>query len=215
VSSSVKLAAARGSIRTAHLFRAEFKNSDTGATEIYHFTDNHRHVEFEGQTYTALGHLLGYEGIQESSDFQISTVRVTLSAVDQALIASLLLYDYIDRELDIWRCFFTIPADVAAGSWDDSGSWDDDGFFSETGQTDQLIADPVKIFSGRMGEPVIAEDPVAGNNTISLTASSHFSDFERRPGRHTNHSEQQAYFLGDRFFEGWGNPDEEVVWGGV
>lgn len=210
VSDAIKSAVAGNFIRTAHLFRAVFTNSQTGHDETYYLTDNFRNVEHDGQVYTGLGHLLGYEGVEESSDFQIATARVRLSAVDLNLISAVLQYRYIDRELDIWRCFFVIPQSVV-DVWDDSKTWSD--YAALAGSSDSLVGDPVKIFSGRMSEPVISEDPDGGRCTVSLSASSYFADFERRPGRHTNHSEQQAYFLGDRFFEGWGSPDQDLVWG--
>ena len=144
-------------------------------------------MNHNGLRFTALGHLLGFEGVEETTDLQITTATVSLSAVDQALISSVLQYEYIDRTLEIWRCFF-----------------DED---------EQLIPDPVKIFEGRMDEPVISDDPDSGTMTVSLSATSHFSDFERRPGRHTNHQEQQAHFLGDKFFEFVGSIDKDITWG--
>lgn len=210
VSDAIKSALAGNYQRTAHLFRAVFTNSGTGQDEIYYLTDNFRDVEFGGNTYAALGHLLGYQGVEESSDFQISTARITLSAVDLNLVSAVLQYQYIDRDLEIWRCFFTVPQSVAA-VWNDAMTWDD--YAAMVSASDELLDQPVKIFSGRMAAPSISEDPDSGSCTVQLTASSHFADFDRRPGRHTNHSEQQSYFLGDRFFEGWGSPDQDLVWG--
>jgi hypothetical protein len=198
-------------IRTGHLFRAEFTNASNGANEVYYLTDYHRNVSFNNTIYTALGHLLGYEGVEESADFQIATVRVSLSAVDLNLVSAVLQYRYLDRQLDIWRAFFSDAKIGNTSSWDDSGSWNDSGSWEDGGE--QPAGTPVKIFSGRMGEPTIVEDPDSGTCVVSLSASSHFADFDRRPGRHTNHSEQQAYFLGDRFFEAWGSPDQDLVWG--
>jgi len=210
LSDAIKNAAAGSFQRTAHLFRAVFTNSQNGQDEVFYLTDNFRDVEYDGHTFSAVGHLLGFEGVEESSDFQISTARVTLSAVDLALVSAVLQYRYIDRALEIWRVFFTLPGNIA-DVWDDSMTWDDYAVLA--GSSEVLIDSPVKIFSGRMAEPAISEDPVAGNATVSLTASSLFADFDRRPGRHTNHTEQQAYFLGDRFFEAWGSPDQDLVWG--
>jgi len=212
VSDLVKSALAGNCIRTAHLFRAVFTNSDTGQDSVYYFTDNFRDVEYDGNTYSALGHLLAYEGVEESSDFQLATVRCSLSAVDLNLVSTVLQYRYIDREMDIWRCFFSVPRNLAE-VWNDSLTWDDYAKFADSEGADDLVDDPVKIFSGRMAEPVIQEDPDAGSCAVTLTASSYFADFDRRPGRHTNNSEQQAYFLGDRFFEPWGDLDQDVIWG--
>lgn len=212
-------------VRTAHLFRATFTNSSTGIDETYHLTDNFRSVRWNGDEYVALGHLLAFEGIEESSDLQISSARVTLSGVDSSLIAAVLQYQYMDRSLEIWRVFFA--ADPVLGGnanvVDDAAVWDDDAVFSDTviydtpddfrDYSENLVSDPIKIFDGTMDAPSIADDPASGTMAVQLAASSHFADFDRRPGRHTNHQEQQAHFPGDRFFEWVGRLDRDIVWG--
>lgn len=209
---SVKAAAAGQMIRTAHFFRAVFTNSVTGEDEEYLMTDYHRSVEWNGLVWNAMGHALGFSGLEEDTDSLVSRVSVSLSGIDSAYIALLLQYKYIDRELEIWRSFFLLPGDIVS-VWDDSISWDDQAVLADTQDTDVLLADPVKIFSGRMDEPVIREDPAGSEVVVSLTAASHFVDFLRRPGRHTNHDEQQAFFPGDRGFEFVGNLDKNLTWG--
>ena len=208
--SAISLATAKNYQRTAHLFRAVFSNAETGEEEEYLLTDNFRDVEVGGKTYLAVGHLLSFDGVEEASDFQIATARVSLSGVDGSLISAVFQYEYIDRELEISRVFFSIPAEMIS-AWNDADSLDDPKIVGE--QLDQLIGNPIKIFAGRMAAPAISEDPDSGKCVVSLSATSFFADFERRPGRHTNHQEQQAYFPGDRFFEGWGDPSQDLVWG--
>lgn len=178
---------AGNSIHTAHLFKAMFANKETGQLETYYATDNAWTVNYGGVTYPALGHFLSFEGAEETSDMAIATAKITLSGVEAEYISAILSYNYINRELSILRIFF-----------------DENGV---------MRGSPEPVFAGPMDEPSINDDPDAGTLTVMLTASNHFAAFERTPGRHTNHQEQQAHFLGDRFFELVGNYDKSVVWG--
>jgi hypothetical protein len=60
---------------------------------------------------------------------------------------------------------------------------------------------------------VINENPDEGSCTIAISATSHWVDFERRPGRHTNHAEQQVWFPGDLGFEFSSEIVKEIRWG--
>ena len=187
VTAPIIAAAASSTIRTAHLFKAVFTNSESGVDETYYLTDWHRDVVAFSQTWQGLGQLLGFSGLGEDTDLQINRVSVSLSGIDPGLLSAVLQYRFIDRQLEIYRVFFD-----AAGV---------------------LIDNPVKIFDGRMDEPVIAEDPSAQTVTVSLSAANLFVNFTSRAGRHTNNEEQQAFFLGDRGFEFVGKLDKDLTWG--
>ncbi|WP_372808295.1 hypothetical protein [Pontiella sp.] len=188
LSTEVIAAASAEQIRTAHLFRAVFMNRATGQEEVYYATDNACDVSHEGEIYPALGTYLGFEGAEETTDVVVSTLRVSLSGVEQSYISAILSYAYLNRELRISRVFFDL----------DSG---------------QMIGAPEIIFCGPMDEPTVTDDPDSSSCTVTLSASNHFAAFDCTPGRHTNHAEQQAYFRGDMFFNGFGNVDQDVIWG--
>lgn len=174
-------------VHSAHLFSAVFTNRSTRQDEVYYATDNAFDVEWDGDHYPALGTFLGYEGVEENSEMAIGTARVSLSGVEPSYVAAILAYAYINRTLSISRVVF-----------------DADG---------RIMDQPMLIHEGPMDEPVVTDDPDAGTVTVTLSSSNHFAAFERRPGRHCNHGEQQAHFLGDRFFESFGTPDRELTWG--
>lgn len=157
----------------------------SGATT--YATDAYRQVTWNGVDYPALGHFLDFDGVEESSDMTINQCRVQLSGVDQTLIAAILAYEYIDRRLVIRKGFLT-------------GS-------------EALMIDPLPIFDGRVDAPEIAEDPATGACTVTIAASSHWIDFERTPGRHTNHEEQQLWFPGDLGFEYVSQLNRQIKWG--
>lgn len=77
----------------------------------------------------------------------------------------------------------------------------------------RVVVDPVAYFDGRCDQPNISEDPESGKCVVTIEAASHWGDVERRPGRHTNHEEQQLHFAGDRFFDRADKQQEQLIWG--
>lgn len=167
--------------RPIHLFELYLSGATTYATDAY------RSVDWNGNTYPALGHFLDYSGVEEAGDLSITQASVRLSGVDQTLIAAILAYEYIDRRLVIRKAFLT-SAEV-------------------------VMVDPLPIFDGRVDSPSIEEDPESGICSVTIAASSHWIDFERTPGRHTNHEEQQIWFPGDLGFEYVSLKSAQVIWG--
>lgn len=157
----------------------------SGATT--YATDAYRTIVWNGNTYPALGHFLDFDGVEEVSDLTITQCRVQLSGVDQTMISTVLSHEYIDRRLVIRK-----------------------GFLSGA---EAVLIDPLPIFDGRVDSPEIAEDPASGSCTVSISASSHWIDFERTPGRHTNHEEQQIWFPGDLGFEYVSQLNKQIKWG--
>lgn len=150
-------------------------------------TDAYRPVVFNGHTYLATGNYLEFDEIEETAELSAGQTQVSLSGVDQSEIASALQYDYIDRRLVIRKAFFK----------------DDE----------TLVVDPVPILDGRCDSPDIIEDPDNGTCTVVINCGNHWTDFERRPGRHTNDQEQQLHFPGDTFFSRVSEINKELKWG--
>ena len=168
-----------------HLFEGYFDSATV------YLTDWNRPVSWGGHTYLQGGHFLSFDGVQETADLQVTEAHVTLSGVDQTVISLVLNENYIDRRLVIYKAFMT--------------------------SADALVVDPFAIFDGRMDAPVISEDPGTdgggGQCTVVLTASSHWVDFQRTPGRHTNDAEQQIFFPGDLGFIYASEASRQISWG--
>ena len=139
------------------------------------------------QTFTALGPFLQFGNVDESADFQINSVTVTLGGVRDTDLALFLDNQYLDQPIKIFRVWY-----------DGSGA---------------MIDDPVMIFDGRIDKPVISDDPANGI-TIGCSASSQWVDYERRAGRHTNPSEQQYFYAGDTGFKFANIAIKDLKWGG-
>lgn len=139
------------------------------------------------QTFTALGPFLQFGNVDESADFQINSVTITLGGVRDSDLELFLGNQYLDQPMKIFRVWY-----------DDSGT---------------RIGDPVMIFDGRIDKPVISDDPENGI-TIGCAASSQWVDYERRAGRHTNPSEQRFFFPTDTGFKFANIAIKELKWGG-
>lgn len=180
-SSTVQTEIAKTANRPFHLFEIYLDGATARSTDAY------RNIDWGGNTYYALGHLLTFDGIEESAELQVNQVRLTQSGVDGTYISLYLGHDYIDRRMVIRKAFLA--------------------------SDETVIVDPFPIFDGRCDSPEIAEDPDSGTCTVVMTASSHWVDFERTPGRHTNHDEQQIWFPGDLGFEFVGQMNKDMKWG--
>ena len=150
-------------------------------------TDAYRTLTWSGSTYVANGHFLSFDQVEETADMKVSTTNVVLSGVDQSVIAHVMTHAYMDRRLVIRKGFLDT--------------------------NDQLMVDPIPILDGRVDAPQIAEDPDSGTCTVSLSVSPHWIDFERKPGRHTNHQEQQIWFPGDLGLEYVSQLNRQIKWG--
>lgn len=154
---------------------------------VIRMTDAWKSITWGGNSYVAQGHFLGFSGLSESFDMRIPSVSVTISAVDQSWIQRALTKQYIDRRLVIYKAFI----DYVNG----------------------VVTDPVLMFDGRMDGMPISDDPDGGSCIITVSATNQWSDFERRPGRHTNDQEQQSFFPGDKFFEFASEVNKQIRWG--
>jgi len=153
----------------------------------YYVTDNFRDVTFSSNTYTALGFFLNFDPIEESAAINASKITLGLSGVDQQYTNLFLTENYVDRRVVIRKAFISTA--------------------------NALIADPVIIFDGRMDNPIITEDTDTGLASIGVTVSNQFVDFEKTPGRYTNHENQQLHYPGDNGFIYASQIIKDIVWG--
>ena len=177
---AMQSAIAADSLSPVHLVSLAFD----GGTQ-YH-TDAYKSLSWGGSTWNG-GNLISLQAVEESIELRIPQLRVTLSGVNQANIATALTENAIDREVVIYLGLLDA--------------------------NEQLIADPVEQFRGRIDGYSFSEDGGGGTAKISWTCVSHLADFERTAGRHTNDSEQQILFPGDLGFEYAAKADQDLKWG--
>ena len=168
--------------RTGHLFEVYFDDETVRATDLY------TTVTWGGNTYTANGHFLSFDGVSENLDMRAAQTRVVLSGVDQAWIAKVLTKSYLNRRLVIRKAML-------------DAAW-------------QVIVDPVPKFDGLMKRPQIVHDPASGKSQVLITASHDASDVNNAAGRRTNHQLQQLHFSGDGIFKYAAQASRTLLWGG-
>lgn len=157
----------------------------TGGTT--YLTDAQYPIDYSGHTYLAAGYMLGFSDVQEFADVQIASMTLSLTGVDQTMISALINNDYLDKNVKVMLAFLH----HANGD---------------------LVGAPVTLFVGRIDSANITEDPTGGSSTLSVSATSHWVDFERRAGRHTNAAEHLRFFAGD-WGMAWAHETDAVYWG--
>lgn len=177
--------------RVYELLELTVYDTDASADHTAYITNAPFNLTIGGNEYVAVGSMLGFSDIEENSDFTITQVTVSLNGLQSADVALFLRANYTDRPLKIYRVWLN------------------------TAQ--QVVGNPLLIFDGRIDHPVIQDD--GQRCTIGCTASSHWADYDRRAGRHTNYDEQ-IYWSGkmaspnvDKGFEFTGNNIKDLKWG--
>ena len=162
----------------------EFKS--IGGSDV-HLTDAPADITFDSDTYLSTRGMLGVSDITEENEIKIESVDITLSGVDTANVKLFLDFDYIDRRVLVRRAVIDNQYNI--------------------------VGDPVLVFDGRLDQPRVLEDFQSKTATLSVSASSHWSDFEAQAGRHTNDTEQQVLNTGDTFFAKVTDTQKDVKWG--
>jgi hypothetical protein len=164
--------------RPVHLLEVDFD-------PFVYMTDAGCNVDWNNNVYVA-SRFLGFSPISETSELLVNRCTVSLSGVDQSVVALLLQETYFNRRMRIRLAMLN--------------------------ENLLVINSPVLIFDGRMSNPVVSIDPDTGAVACSVDGVSRWADFERTNGRHTNHTEQQALFPGDMGFRQVLSIPEKLFW---
>lgn len=167
VTAGVATAIAQPHVSAAHLVEMQF-----GSGTVY-VTDLPYNIDWNGHTWTGLGHLGQMDVIRESAESEATGMRFTLAGPIAAYL-SLALQEQLQGDPILVRV----------------------AFFDEN---NQIIADPVIEWSGRADTMSVSEG--ADQSTITVTAESRFADFARPRIRRFSDADQQAAYPGDKFFE--------------
>lgn len=170
---------AKQQTRPFHLIEFYFSTTD-------YLTTARRNIPWNSINYIALGNLLSFSDLEESTEIRAGSFNVVLSGVNQANIAVALTENFIERRIVIRRGLLDV--------------------------NDAIVVDPVILHDGRIDGWNLNEDVTNGTSTIKWNAASHWIDFERVAGRRTNNEDQQVWFPGDKFFE-FAAQNDEIRWG--
>ncbi len=142
-------------------------------------------IAWDGHDWLGAGLLGGVSPVEEGGALQMYGINLTLSGIPPEYIATALGSHYQGRDCKIWLA----PLDAAM----------------------QIVADPVLVFSGRLDVMNIELGQTA---TISVSAESRLTDWQRpRISRYT-HEDQKARYPDDKGLEFVAKTAEmEIIWG--
>ena len=143
-------------------------------------------ISFGGDTYTGGGDLLTFSAIEETEVVEANNVTIGLTGIKSSVISIALGEDYQDRQITVWF-----------GALDSSGA---------------LIADPQKIFSGRMD--VMQIEDGGETASISVRCESNLITLKRPKERRYTSEDQKSDHPTDTFFDQVESlQDAQVTWG--
>ena len=171
--------------RVYELVEVTVYDTDAGADYTAYISNAPFDITTMGHTYRAVGSVLGFSDIEENADFSITSCTVTLNGINSQDVKLFLTANYTDRKIKIYRVWLKDDNTIAGSA--------------------------LLVFDGRINSPVISDD--GGKCTIGVQASSHWADYDRRNGRHTNFDEQQFWFPGDKGFEFVALESRDLKWG--
>jgi hypothetical protein len=173
-------AAAAGTVRPAVFYEGEYT---TGTLRLWSGVGS---IEWNGQTWTGAGQMLGIAPIEELSDVRAAAFHVSLSGEASAILSA-----------NLGAARNGLPGKVWLGFFDDAGA---------------LIADPFLAFQGRFDVPDIIDE--GERATIQARYESRLIDLDRPRSRRYTDEDQKLDFPNDRGFEYVPKlQDLEVFWG--
>jgi hypothetical protein len=144
-------------------------------------------ITWGGDTYTGAGDLGTIAPVEEDTELARSTLNLTLSGLNAAIVSIALAEHYQGR-----------PASLYLGYLDPA--------------TMQLVDTPTLLYKGRMDTASITRNN--GEVSVTLSVESRFAAWDRPRVRRYNNADQQARYPGDRGLEFVEQATERrIVWG--
>ncbi len=150
-----------------------------------HLTEAQFPVEHGGITYLPSAHLQALGTVSETADLRVGTFRIELGMAEQSFIALFLTNDYID-----------VPVQYSKAILDDAH---------------QVVGEPILLFDGTISG--WQGDEKKGASKLTIECASHWANFEKKAGRLTNDTSQQAIFPGDLGMQYAAHTKKQVSWG--
>jgi hypothetical protein len=152
-----------------HLIELHFDDAtwdDVFLTDNFHDIDLDTPTQSTVKTFTAVGGLLGFAPIQETTKLAVNSITVSLSGVDNStdgIISKLMTAPIMNKRVIIYRSF---------------------GVANNTDTTKTYL-----IFDGNVKSWSIDESE--DSSQISVNVATHWANFEQKNGRMTNSSTQR------------------------
>ena len=183
-----------------HLIELHFDDStydDIFLTDNFHDIDLNTPTQSASRTFTAVGGLLGFAPITETTKLAVNSITVSIGGVDNStdgIISNLMTAPIMNKRVIIYRSF------------------------GVTGNTDTTKT--YMIFDGNVKSWSI--DETDQGSSISVNVATHWANFEQKNGRITNsttqrktvkYSDSNQTFDADRGFEFASIAISDIQWG--
>ena len=182
-----------------HLVELHFDDAtwdDVFLTDNFHDVVLDTPTQSAPRTFSAVGGLLGFQSITETTQLAVNSISVSLSGIDSTangIIVNLLKSPIMNKRVVIYRSF---------------------GVTSDTDTTKTFM-----IFDGNVKSFSIEEKDK--DSTISVNVATHWANFEQKNGRITNSTTQRnttrygstSTFDSDRGFEYSSTQIADIRWG--
>jgi hypothetical protein len=181
------LAAIKGDHLRAVLVTLNFVDPN-GAAATVRLNNNTFDVQSNGQTFLGNGQLLTIGKIKQTIDIKISSLGLTLDAVDPALVAMLLGASQHGRAVSISLAILNPDYSIAG----------------EIIPMNSMIID---------GAPDIIDNPQKGQAVIKQKTSSEFANWKQKGGIRTTPASLQRFSPNDTGFDFAAESGKEYKWG--
>lgn len=165
-------------------------NIDDGINDAQFFTDywDDLATNIGGTDYTisSTRGLMGISEITEDKQFTIQQIGITFSSIPNDNVKLFLDYDFMNAHVYVYRVLI---------------------------DPDDNILGFMIVFDGRAEEPVITIGIDENTSNITLSASSHWIDFDAVNCRYNNDQTHQIFYPGDTFFSFADKVVENIKWG--
>lgn len=142
---------------------------------------------WNGDLYTGAGIYGGVSEVEETKKTSANGLQLSLTGIPSAMVSIALNENYRGRRVFLWLALF----DPVTGA---------------------MIADPTRVFAGRMDTMKISDN--GSTSTITMTCESRLIDLERPRERRFTAEDQKALYPDDRGLDNVaGLQNKEVFWG--
>jgi len=160
-----------------------------GTTNLY-YTDSPFDITISGQTYDAQGVFLGVSENQEVADLQVTSINMTLSALNSASVAAIAKSENINQTVTIQKVLL------------------DPTSYAPIGTNETIVIFKGKIVGYRI-------DNNSSTATLVLEINSQFTNFLKVTGRRTNLGNFQKEHPTDFGMEYSHEPTRDIKWGKI
>ena len=191
---------AGNSITSALLIEIGLPSSDSAGLNAAYFTTAPFDITLDTDTapdsgtnvYKAQGKFLAVSSTRETATLQITSLKLTLSALDSETVSTFATSDIINKDVTLHRIFFNqTNLSVITDS---------------AGATETL-----NLFKGKVGGYKLNE--TGATATLTLEIQSQLANFQRTNGRVTTNASMQVEHATDFGFEYAHETDQEITWG--